>query len=276
MFFDLGVTWDAKRAPIIAELALRFGYAGIAHTVTVNAAQLADLRAHRCAIAPKRLPSEALRNCGPLRDLATALGLDTDQGDFIQLRRLTVRAADEAQVAVVSEAARQRLPYDLIAVRPTTEEAFQHSCESCECDLISLSLDEKLHFPLRRQHVMAFMKRGGLFEVEFAPALRDPTRRRNLFVNMEQLLKPTRGKNVILSSGASDRMEMRSPHDLANFAAVLGLRGPLALQSVADVPYRALQRGVLRRGCAQPVPRPLASTATVPDDEDMISLKTYE
>lgn len=272
MFFDLGVIWDAKRAPIIADLALRFGYAGIAHTVIVNAAQLADLRTHRCAIAPKRLPREVLRRCGPLRDLAIALGLDTDQGAFIQLKRLTVRATDEAQVAVVSEASKRRLPYDIIAVRPTTEEAFQHACESCECDLISLSLDEKLPFPFRRQHVLAFLKRGGLFEVEFAPALRDPSRRRNLFVNLEHLLKPTRGKNVFLSSGASDPMEMRSPHDLANFAAVLGLRGELGLQSVADVPYRVLQRGVLRRGCAQPVPRPLASTASPPEDEDMISL----
>lgn len=36
--------------------------------------------------------------------------------------------------------------------------------------------------------------------------------------------KAVRGQNVIISSRARHSMELRSPHDIINFAALLGLR----------------------------------------------------
>lgn len=41
---------------------------------------------------------------------------------------------------------------------------------------------------------------------------------------------------------------MRSPHDLANFAEVLGVK---SRDCVAQAPYRALQGNLLRRGSPQ-------------------------
>mmetsp|Transcript_130287 Transcript_130287/g.353553 ORF Transcript_130287/g.353553 Transcript_130287/m.353553 type:complete len:274 (-) Transcript_130287:6-827(-) len=256
MFLDLSVCWDAARAPASVDLALRFEYAGIAHNVTLSGAQVLSVQAHKCPVAPCRLPGQSERG-GPLRgSLAAELGMGAEHGTLLQLRRLTLVVSDAAQLQAVSRAAQLRPPYDLLAVRPLTEESFQLACERGECDLISLRLDERLPFPLRRATVASFLSRGGFFEIEFAPALRDPGRRRQLIAGAEQLLHATRGKNIIITSGARDPMEMRSPHDLANFAAVLGLRGELALRSVADAPRRALQRAALRRGWAQPAPGP--------------------
>mmetsp|Transcript_72948 Transcript_72948/g.237139 ORF Transcript_72948/g.237139 Transcript_72948/m.237139 type:complete len:127 (-) Transcript_72948:356-736(-) len=118
---------------------------------------------------------------------------------------------------------------------------------------------------LKRKDVDVLLKRGCIFEVELAPALRDAGRRRMLLANVEQLFHHTRGRHVLLSSGAADAMEMRSPHDLANFAAVLGVRGALGLKSVSELPYRALQHRAMRRGCAQVVPKPVG----VADEEDV-------
>jgi len=136
-------------------------------------------------------------------------------------------------------------------VRPLRDDVFQAACETCDCDIISLALGEKLNFSLRRVNVLQFLQRGGCFEIEFAGALKDATKKRFLFANTGQLLHATRGKGILLSSAAKEPMEMRSPHDLANFAAVLGLRGTLAFDSITTVPYNALQRGVMRHGCAQ-------------------------
>lgn len=258
MFLDLNVAWDARRAPALAELALRLGFAGIAHTVVVPGAQLVEASRgapHRCTVAPRELMGRSEFRCGPLRDWAKGLGLDPGHGSFLQLRRLTVVVVDAAQVSAVARVAQPKVGYDVIAARPTTLEAFQLCCEKCECDIISLPLDDKFPFLLRRKDVDMFIKRGGIFEVEFAPALRDPGKRRWTLSNVEQLFFHTRGRHIMLSSAAVDTMEMRSPHDLANFAAILGLRGALAIQSVGDVPRRALQHAAMRRGCAQAVPK---------------------
>merc|ERR1712070_651286 len=125
--------------------------------------------------------------------------------------------------------------------------AFLSACVECECDIISLPLEEKIAWPLRRKDVQAFVKRGGFFEIEFAPALRDPANRRHVIGNVGQLLHVTRGKSVLLSSASVDPMELRSPADLANFGAVLGLRGDLARRSISEAPLQALQHAVMRR-----------------------------
>eukprot|EP00435_Cladocopium_sp_Y103_P010876 s829_g2.t2 len=56
-------------------------------------------------------------------------------------------------------------------------------------------------------------------------------------------------EHVILTSGALDPIEMRSPQDIANFAGVIGVKG--GFQCVSEAPYCALQRNLLRRGSCQ-------------------------
>eukprot|EP00928_Gymnodinium_smaydae_P087820 TRINITY_DN72015_c0_g1_i1.p1 TRINITY_DN72015_c0_g1~~TRINITY_DN72015_c0_g1_i1.p1 ORF type:complete len:298 (+),score=76.27 TRINITY_DN72015_c0_g1_i1:111-896(+) len=243
------------------DLASRLGYAAVAYTVTLPAAQIGDVQAQRSAIRPcsarprQGAPASAGRSGPMFRALGESLNVPEEQnGAVLQLRRVTLTVADAAQLAVANQAARLRPGFDLVAIRPTSEEAFLLTCERGECDLISLQMDEKIPFMLRRKDVLAFLQRGGFFEVEFAPALRDAGRRRFLFANVRQLLEATRGgKGVFFSSAAADAMELRSPHDLANFASVLGFRGGRSLRCVSDVPLAALQRGALRRGFAQPV-----------------------
>ncbi|CAK9111282.1 unnamed protein product [Durusdinium trenchii] len=54
MFWDLNVAWDAKRAGAFADLALRFGFAGIAYNVTVSGQQVHQLPEHHPAMAEPR------------------------------------------------------------------------------------------------------------------------------------------------------------------------------------------------------------------------------
>jgi len=175
---------------------------------------------------------------------------------LLQLRRLTLAVTTSTQLSVASRALQLQPSYHLIALRPLSEEVLQQACEKGDFDVISLPLEERLPFPLRGKDIAPFLSRGGFFEIELAPALRDSGQRRTVLQNVGPLLHATRGKNVFVSSGAAEPMEMRSPRDLANFATVAGLRGPLALQSVTDVPYRLLQRAALRRGHTQAVLEP--------------------
>uniref|UniRef100_A0A7S1F673 Uncharacterized protein n=1 Tax=Noctiluca scintillans TaxID=2966 RepID=A0A7S1F673_NOCSC len=245
MYLDLGLAWDARRSPSMIDLALHHGFVGVAETVTMNASQLGQKV--QCPITLGRQPVVSSHQ-GVLQRRFADLGLGLAQEPLLILRRLNLLVHDSVQVASANRASESGLGYDFIVMRPMSEEAFQFVCEQGECDLISLPMDIAMPFVLRQFLVNRFLQRGGFFEIEFAPMVRDTARRRQLLTNVAHLLHATKGKGVVLSSGAADNMEMRSPADLVNFAAVLGLRGERARKSLSTNPLRVLQKAALRRG----------------------------
>ncbi len=69
-------------------------------------------------------------------------------------------------------------------------------------DIIALELHQRLPFKLKPALLKPALVRGVHFEVCYAPALREPSARRHLFANAQALVRATRGRNIILSSGA--------------------------------------------------------------------------
>jgi hypothetical protein len=65
--------------------------------------------------------------------------------------------------------------------------------------------------------------RGLCFELCYGHALQSSTSRRYFFAAAHHLGPLVSGKAILLSSGASDAMHTRGPHDVANLAEVLGL-----------------------------------------------------
>lgn len=122
------------------------------------------------------------------------------------------------------------------------------ACTSLHVDLIALDLGRRLPFRLRPASLQAAVKRGLHFELCYASALRDEASRRNFFANATgvefcfpfahcthwrlqtdacthaaALCRATRGRGVILSSGARSAFELRGPYDAMNLGALLGL-----------------------------------------------------
>ena len=140
------------------------------------------------------------------------------------------------------------LKYDLIAVVPKSEKAFASACSNLDVDLITLDLSEsRLPFQLRANLIGEALRRGVRFEVNYAAALRDAGKRRNLFGNMTMLIRATRGKGIVLSSESSDPFEYRSAADICNMAFTLGLVGDLAFKSTKLNPKDALMNAANRK-----------------------------
>ncbi|KAJ8317014.1 hypothetical protein KUTeg_004918 [Tegillarca granosa] len=76
--------------------------------------------------------------------------------------------------------------FELIAVQPTSEKTF-HALE-----------------------------RGIHFEIQYSPAIRDSSTRKNTISNALSLMSCCKGKNVILTSGCLKPIELRGPYDVAN------------------------------------------------------------
>ena len=57
----------------------------------------------------------------------------------------------------------------------------------------------------------------------YAPGLKDAAGRRNTFAGAQALARATRGKGIIIASGAKAPYDLRGPTDVANLATLFGL-----------------------------------------------------
>lgn len=205
------------------------------------------------------------------------------------------------------------LTYDLLAVCPTTEQAFSTACTTLtelkpqSVDIISLDFAAapRLPFLLRRSSVSSAIQNGSVFEacyasltgvedvyaaqrgaqrseLERAASLTPDARsraRRNLIAGVKDLLRITKGRNVIFSSGASDILGLRGPADITNLATIFGMQPATARKALSDTACSLVKRAQTRktwRGIVGP-PRlrllPTVSMLSVPDpDEDMAGI----
>lgn len=160
----------------------------------------------------------------------------------MQWSRITIVASSESAMMAALDAAKG---FDIVAVRPTTESCWRAAIQQGKrIDLISFDMGENLGFNLHLKDVLAAISKGLTFEIDFGCTLRDVTMRRYVIQNAASLLAFTRGKHVIMTSGAKEVTELRAPFDLINFGKVLGASTgqDVVGNAVLDVLRRAAAR----------------------------------
>lgn len=135
------------------------------------------------------------------------------------------------------------------------------ACLKLDVDLIYFDLSKPLPCKLVVIHLRVAIKRGIHFEIDYNPALRGAGEGRTVFFAASQskqqscrdlhwmciiphcifpqylllpesesyfshavVCKALKGRNVVISSRARNAFELRSPYDVINFAALLGLK----------------------------------------------------
>ncbi|CAG8482967.1 1548_t:CDS:2 [Ambispora gerdemannii] len=159
-----------------------------------------------------------------------------------QLTRLTVIIDDPSQNynIIIST-------YDVLAVQPMNEKLFQTACNNYDVDIISLELGTRLPFYLKHGTLAKAIERGIYFEICYAPAIRDSTSRRHLISNAQNLVRVTRGKNLIISSGAQKAMELRGPYDIVNLGTIMGMNQEVSKDCISTNCRAVLYRAMTRR-----------------------------
>ncbi|KAI7836047.1 hypothetical protein COHA_010078 [Chlorella ohadii] len=241
---------NTQRERVSYAIKLGWDVVGLAHQAAAKLAEAQD----RCAIRPTEL-QELLSAVQGVREALAAAELRTAGGrggrhrdpySVRQLTRINIPADDPAvaQAACASAIARG---YDLVAVQPQNERLFQLACASLECDLISVDLSRRLPYRFKPALIKAALARGLHFEICFAPALREAGARRQLFANALALARETRGRSLVVSSGARSYMELRGPLDVINLATLFGLTQQQATAAVTSAPAAVLQQAATRR-----------------------------
>ncbi|CAH8354158.1 unnamed protein product [Eruca vesicaria subsp. sativa] len=251
-FFDLNIPYTypspsgGKELPVsnklrvkLATKAMELGYVGIAHNHSIEGTMTEK---DTCTIPLLTLGS--LVKAAPRLSSSVAFHRDLlsvpRSTPFRQYTRVTVRLESKAQCLGLNSGNPVLKSYDVVAVRPMNQYAFDQACVKAEVvDVISIDL-WNLQFRLMHPLVKAAVKRGVYFEIKYSHLLNDAEKRRQVISNAKLLVDWTKGKNLIISSGAPSEnkcppsvTELRGPNDVINLMSLLGLSSERARAAIS-------------------------------------------
>ncbi|XP_062509357.1 ribonuclease P protein subunit p30-like [Corticium candelabrum] len=165
--------------------------------------------------------------------------------------RLTAVLSEQSHIQVLSQDAAKS--YDLVAVQPQTDKLFRQCCGSLDIDIIALDMTQRLPFYLRPPQVRQATDRGIHFEILYSPMIADSTARRHIISTARDLVNLTKGKNIIISSGAAKPIKLRGPYDIINLGLLFGLNEGVARKAILDNCRATLLHARVRNATAKGV-----------------------
>ncbi|KAI1455895.1 PHP domain-like protein [Annulohypoxylon moriforme] len=247
MLYDLNIAWSPSTSTAELERTLRFSSQLGYNVVALNHTLDAPLPSQLTNPLPKFSPPAPSSNPSPSTHLEPR-----NQRIPTVLRRLTITLSDPSQNPQLPKAAQL---YDILALRPQTEKAFQAACltvSATDISIISLDLTVRLPFYLRPKPCMAAVNRGLRFEICYARALAsgaDARARANFIGNVTQLVRATRGRGLLVSSEAMGVLGLRAPADVVNLLAVWGLSTEKGMEALGVNPRGVVvNEGIKRSG----------------------------
>jgi RNase P/RNase MRP subunit p30 len=131
---------------------------------------------------------------------------------------------------------------------------------------------------LKRNPVYEAIRKGKHFEIWYEPMF-DEARRVVAMTNMVNIIKATGGKNLVVSSRATDGSTHRTPFDAAALLVSLGLDKSKALGTMTENCQKVIANGQHRlylKGAIQEIPRPLATKLSKRIEKHRESIKKIQ
>nr|XP_002129371.1 ribonuclease P protein subunit p30-like [Ciona intestinalis] len=227
--YDLNIQYESNclmETTSKANMAVRLGYEVVAINQNVSSVAKETKAKRMKLMLPEPPPLLHL-------DAESKSYLKINKKNFQQYSRITIELCELGDLHKVRDVLSTGL-YDIIAVLPRTDRLFHSACTELHIDIICIDGSEKLPYLPKHATVQAAISRGINFEVCYAPMIRDTTMRRLTINNVQRLVESSKGKNLILSSGALHQMEMRGPYDVANLSTLFGIKENLHIHCVSN------------------------------------------
>lgn len=107
--------------------------------------------------------------------------------------------------------------YHLVCGVPITETAMQHACSTFTGDIIGMMHDDVTKvFLISHKYYMMAARRGIYFEIQYAPTIRNSSQRKDIIVVAQNIVSHRKAKCIMISGGALNPFQVRSPYDIAN------------------------------------------------------------
>lgn len=150
--------------------------------------------------------------------------------------------------------------FDLISVQPTTEKALQLTTTNLDIDIVSLPMAARLPFFVKHKTVGQALEKGMKFEICYLGLISGPAMyelslvlgttghlsRKNFIGNVLQVIRASRNRGLVFSSGALEPMHARNYSDILAIMDTLGLKVSNGKDGFVRNPELALMAGRLR------------------------------
>lgn len=134
--------------------------------------------------------------------------------DLKILKRVTIEINDSKELYQFSNPTPSLKSYDILAIIPKNEKMFELACNDINVDIISINFEEKINFYLKKTLILSAVSKNIFFEIIYNGFILDNSKRAIFISNVLMLLEVTKGKNIIISSGADNFIDHRSPYDI--------------------------------------------------------------
>lgn len=136
--------------------------------------------------------------------------------------------------------------YNLICGIPVTDAAMQHACSTFNGDIIGMVHDDTTKvFLIGHKYYMMAARRGIYFEIQYAPAIRNSNQRKDVIVVSQNIVSHRKATSIMMSGGALNAFQVRSPYDVANLYVLNEIESFEALGLRANLMFDSFCRGLI-------------------------------
>ncbi|KIL64019.1 hypothetical protein M378DRAFT_192767 [Amanita muscaria Koide BX008] len=205
---------------------------------------------------------------------------------ILYLKRLSIILDDDSEKGFGLINAHTSLfsSYDLLSLTPTTHGTFSLAClthtlpSPLTTHIISLPLTlPRFNFYLKHTLIRTALKNGAAFELPYVGSLggsqddtllntgyaeSGPSAKRSWWAAAREVVRVTKGKGIIVTSGSVGEADLRAPRDVANLLTLLGIPQDTAIHSLTSIPKSITIRAQTRRTYRAVLSEP---TAVIPE-----------
>ncbi|KAG6888249.1 hypothetical protein C0992_009205 [Termitomyces sp. T32_za158] len=189
---------------------------------------------------------------------------------LVYLRRLSIILDGDSEkgFGLTNANASMFASYDLIGLVPLTQATFSLAClthsmpSPLTAHIISLPLTlPRLSYHLKHTLIRTAIKNGAVFEISYVGALggehhpilvdadgaeNGSGAKKNWWAAAKELVRVTKGKNLLISGGVMADADLRAPKDVGNLITILGLAQDVSHSSLTKVPKSLVLRAQTR------------------------------
>jgi len=135
--------------------------------------------------------------------------------------------------------------YDVVSLRSANNQILKSCVEWCP-DLITFNYRSPNLRP-KEGLIRDAIKKGIYFEIPLVTPLYDSKIRVSWMRNIRSILKASKGRNIVIGSGAITSTEIKRPVDIAKMMSCFGLSEDKALRILEENSYKFLRSCALKR-----------------------------
>ncbi|KAK6163239.1 hypothetical protein DH2020_000103 [Rehmannia glutinosa] len=220
----------------LALKAMELGYTGVAYNRTIKGVMSESDRCSTIFFPLSKLTPSSSSFFAAVKLHRELLNVAVSS-PFRQYTRLTVIVDISSQASALNSGNPILKSYDIVAVRPMNQIAFDQACQTAEVDMIAIDFSEKLPFRLKQPMVKAAMKVPSLSHC--------------LYLLLFYCFGESQTASSIVEikmghSAAPSVTELRGPQDVANLFSLLGLPTERAKAAISKN-CRSLLANALRK-----------------------------